>query len=193
MAYMTKWGYSVETESLAPLISVADFKTATGGRMVSSDERIAAVIESASQAIRDWCGWHVAPNLACEWTGQGDGRLMLLPTLGVTSVESLAVEGAEQADFEWLPNGLVRIPCRFPDRWRSVVASWHAGFDSVGSLQAAVVQVASNALAATPGVREEHAGQVGATYNQTEAGVSGGVRLLPSDLSLLAPYRLTVR
>ena len=193
MAYMTKWGYSVETESLAPLISVADFKTATGGRMVSSDERIAAVIESASQAIRDWCGWHVAPNLACEWTGQGEGNLMLLPCFGVTEVESLSVDGREVLDFEWLNSGLIRIPCRFPDKWRSCDVVYSAGFDATGALSAAVVQVASNALAATPGIREEHAGQVGATYNQTEAGVSGGVRLLPSDLSLLAPYRLTVR
>ena len=192
MAVLTKWGYSVDSE-LGPIISVDDFQTATGGRMVSSEERIEAVLASVSQAIRDWCGWHVSPNLECTWKGQGEGNLMLLPCFGVTDVESLSVEGSEVIDFEWLNSGLIRIPCRFPDKWRSCDVVYRAGFDATGALAAAVVQLASNALAATPGVREEHAGQVGATYNQTEVGVSGGVRLLASDYSLLAPYRLTVR
>ena len=52
-------------------------------------------------------------------------------------------------------------------------------------------QLVENALVATPGLREEHAGNVGATYNQTESGVSGGVRLLPSDRAALALYRIT--
>ena len=192
MAVLTKWGYSVDSE-LGPIISVDDFQTATGGRMVSSEERIEAVLASVSQAIRDWCGWHVSPNLECTWKGQGEGNLMLLPCFGVPDVESLSVEGNEVTDFEWLNSGLIRIPCRFPDKWRSCDVVYRAGFDATGALSAAVVQLASNALAATPGVREEHAGQVGATYNQTEVGVSGGVRLLASDYSLLAPYRLTVR
>lgn len=192
MAVLTKWGYSVDSE-LGPIISVDDFQIATGGRMVSSEERIEAVLASVSQAIRDWCGWHVSPNLECTWKGQGEGNLMLLPCFGVTDVESLSVEGSEVIDFEWLNSGLIRIPCRFPDKWRSCDVVYRAGFDATGALAAAVVQLASNALAATPGVREEHAGQVGATYNQTEVGVSGGVRLLASDYSLLAPYRLTVR
>ena len=192
MAVLTKWGYSVDSE-LPPIISVDDFQTATGGTMVSSEERIEAVLASVSQAIRDWCGWHVSPNLECTWKGQGEGNLMLLPCFGVTDVESLSVEGSEVSDFEWLNSGLIRIPCRFPDKWRSCDVVYRAGFDATGALAAAVVQLASNALVATPGVREEHAGQVGATYNQTEVGVSGGVRLLASDYSLLAPYRLTVR
>ena len=46
-------------------------------------------------------------------------------------------------------------------------------------------QVASNALAAPAGVQSEQAGNVSISYNQPASGVSGGVRLLDSDLALL--------
>lgn len=195
--YSTRWGYSVAltgAAELPPLISVDDFTEATDGAMVSSEARIASVLAGASQAIRDWCGWHVSPNLSCTWVGQGEGRLLLLPCMGVTAIDSMDVNGSAVTAYEWMPNGLVRLKeGTFPDEWRSVEIEFDAGFDAVGALQAAVIQVASNALAATPGVREEHAGQVGTTYNQTANGVSGGIRLLDSDFSMLAPYRLTVR
>ena len=37
-------------------------------------------------------------------------------------------------------------------------------------------------------MRAEQAGDVSVTYNTTASGVSGGVRLLDSDLAMLAPY-----
>ena len=51
-------------------------------------------------------------------------------------------------------------------------------------------QVASNALAAPAGVQSEQAGNVSISYNQTASGVSGGVRLLDSDLQMLRVYTL---
>ena len=60
-----------------------------------------------------------------------------------------------------------------------------------GSLGAIVAQIASNALAAAPGIAEEHAGGVGATYNKTGDGITGGVSLLARDKELLSPYVLS--
>ncbi len=57
-------------------------------------------------------------------------------------------------------------------------------------LAAVVAQIAANALAAPAGVRAEQAGDVSVTYNTTASGVSGGVRLLDSDLAMLAPYAI---
>ena len=193
---MTRWGYEVALPDgevkLPPIISYEDFIILTGGRLVSSADRIDAMLDAVSQAVRDWCGWHVSPILECSWVGTGNGRLLLLPCMSVSSVESIEVQGVEQ-DFEWERSGKVRISGRFPDAWRSVEASFTAGIDAADGIGAAVLQIATNALVATPGVREEHAGGVGATYNQTANGVSGGVRLLESDYRLLAPYRMTVR
>ena len=77
----------------------------------------------------------------------------------------------------------------FPDEWRSVVCVYTAGFDA-GSIGQVVAQIASNALAAAPGVANERAGNVSITYNQTGSGITGGVSLLPRDYAILAPYRL---
>lgn len=187
----TPWGYSVA--ELPPVMGAGEFREATGGVFSSTDERVAAVLDQVSQAVRDWCGWHVAPVLECEWDGEGEGRLIRLPVMGLEAV-TLTVNGSEvdPDTYQWTESGLVRRSCgRFPSEWRSVHASFTAGFPTTGAIAAAVVQLASNALAGAPGVREEHAGQVGITYNQTASGVSGGVRLLESDMALLAPYRIT--
>lgn len=192
--YMTRWGYSVNGDSLPPIIDADEFDAITGGVMSSAPERIEAVLDGVSQAVRDFCGWHVAPVLECSWTGQGEGRLMVLPCISVRSVTSLTVDGTATEAFEWLPSGLVRLQggC-FPDAWRSAVCGFVAGEDATGALAMAVAQIAANQLAAAAGVRSERAGQVSIDYNQTANGVSGGVRLLDSDMRLLMPYRITAR
>lgn len=119
---------------------------------------------------------------------------MVLPCISVRSVTSLTVNGTATEAFEWLPSGLVRLQggC-FPDAWRSAVCGFVAGEDAAGALAMAVAQIAANQLAAAAGVRSERAGQVSIDYNQTANGVSGGVRLLDSDMRLLMPYRITAR
>lgn len=62
--------------------------------------------------------------------------------------------------------------------------------EMAGALEAVCSQVAANALAAPAGVSSEQSGGVSISYNQTAQGVSGGIRLLDSDLAMLAPYML---
>lgn len=189
MTAQTPWSYTVD--ELPPLISLDDFRT-IAPNLSATDAQITQVLGSVSQAIRDICGWHVGPSLACTFTGEGEGRLLMLPAMGVTAVSSLVVGGVEidPADFEWTAAGMVRLKgACFPDEWRSVECTYTAGF-STGSLAQIAAQIASNSIAASPGVREEHAGSVGITYNETGAGITGGVSILPRDLALLAPYRL---
>lgn len=185
----TPWGYKVA--ELAPLMSASEFATATGGAMASSTERIEWALAAVSQVVRDFCGWHVAPATKCAADLTAAGRVVYLPTMGVESIDAVTVDGTEidPAACEWLESGLLRVPCA-SRKWRGVHVEWTAGYDTTGALAAAVSQLASNALAAAPGVREEHAGQVGITYNQTANGVSGGVRLLDSDKAMLDAYRI---
>ena len=188
MIYQTNWGYTVPC-GLPPLMTANQLLTVAPS-LSSSTEAITAVLEGVSAAVRDWCGWHVAPNLECTLIGEGEGRLLMLPAMGVTSVDSLSINGQPAPPFQWTAAGMVRLNCAaFPMDWRSVECVYHAGFDSASVAQA-VAQIALNALVAAPGVREEHAGQVGITYNQTGTGVSGGIALLERDKALLAPYRL---
>ena len=186
MTEQTPWGY--EVEYLPSMIDVDEFRTMCPG-MASDDNQVQVVLDAVSYAIRDYCGWHVSPQLKCKFTGEGEGRMLILPAMGVTSVDSLKVGGENVADFEWTAAGMVRQGAMFPDVWRSVECEYNAGFDS-GAICQVVAQIASNALAAAPGVSSERAGNVSITYNQTGVGITGGVSLLPRDYAILAPYKL---
>ena len=183
----TPWGYVIE--SLPSMITVEEFELLCPG-LSSTDEEKQAVLDTVSSAIRDWCGWHVSPSLDCAYTGEGEGRLLVLPAMGVTDITSLEIDGATIGEYEWTAAGMVRLKSgAFPDVWRSVECFYTAGF-SAGAIGQVVAQIASNALVASPGVANERAGNVTITYNQTGAGITGGVSLLPRDYALLAPYKL---
>lgn len=186
----TPWDYEITNTSLPPIIDASAFDRITGGVMASTREQVTAKLEGVSSAIRDFCGWHVSPSRTCVYTGNGEGRLLVLPAMHVSSVEYVKVNG-ENVEFEWQSNGLVRIMGgRFPDSWRAVECRYTAGVESSSVLGEIVAQIASNALTAAPGIAEEHAGSVGATYNKTGDGITGGVSLLDRDKALLAPYKL---
>ena len=187
---LTPWNYEV-SRTLPPIITAEEFDKITGGVMSATTEQKTAILDSVSQAIRNHCGWHVTPPAKCTFTGEGEGRLLVLPAMAVSDVSSVEIMGVA-ADFEWRSNGLVRLKKgTFPDAWRSVKCVYTAGNETGGSLAAIVAQIASNALAAAPGIAEEHAGGVGATYNKTGDGITGGVSLLARDKELLSPYVLS--
>ena len=186
----TPWDYEITNTSLPPIIDATEFDAITGGVMSSTTEQKTKKLEGVSSAIRDYCGWHVSPSKTCIFTGTGEGRLLVLPAMHVSAIEYVKIDNVS-VEFEWLENGLVRLKNgRFPDSWRSVECKYTAGVDSSSVLGEIVAQIASNALAAAPGVANERAGDVSITYNQTGSGITGGVSLLPRDYALLAPYKL---
>lgn len=182
----TDWGYSVE--ELTPIISVEQFRALCPG-LSSTDEQLAAVIQAVSATIRDYCGWHVAPTLECTFVGEGEGNMLFLPAMGVKSVDTLQIGGAEVDGYEWKSTGVVRYKDGFPDTFRSVECTYTAGF-SGDSIAQVVAQIVENAVIAAPGVVSERVGDVSVSYNQTSTGVAGGITLLQRDHELLAPYRL---
>ena len=194
----TPWGYWVECEGgkLPPLVTPAQLDELTGGRFGPMTPGVGQVLDSVSAAIRDACGWHVSPPLPVVELTQGPGRMLALRSLMVTGVESVAECGAELAEgqYEWRMDGALRRACwrSWPDAYRSVEVRYTSGIPSemAPALSAVASQLASNALAAPAGVRSEQAGNVSISYNQTASGVSGGVRLLDSDLAMLRPYML---
>lgn len=195
----TPWGYQVETDDnggLPPVITPEALSDLTQGRFGPSTVGVESVLAGVSAAIRSACGWHVSPSLRCKASAGGGCRLLELPSMLVTDVESVSELGNELPDgaYEWAESGVLRR-CQ----WRS----WPPGFGSVevvfvsgipdavaSDLSVIAAQIASNALAAPAGVRQESAGNVSITYNQTGNGVSGGVRLLDGDLAMLSPYML---
>lgn len=171
------------------IITVEQFRAMYPG-LSSTDAQIQAVLDAVSESVRTYCGWHVAPPMECEFTGEGEGRLLMLPAMGVSAVTSLEIEGQEVTDYEWTAAGMVRLKSgEFPDVWRSVNVEYTAGFIGADIAQV-VAQIAANSLVAAPGVSSESAGNVSISYNKTGDGITGGVSLLARDYNLLAPYRL---
>ena len=187
----TPWGYSVDADELPPLITVSDFKAATGNAYCSDDGRIAKAIDMASAAIRGFCGWHVSPRLRCECETEGEGNIVLLPAVGVTEVESLEIFGIPCSNYRFKPSGVVKLMAGvFPFEWGSVRATYTAGYDAC-AVTSAVCKLVSTAITAQAGVREEHAGGVGMTYTTNADGTTGGVYLSQSDRDALQAFRLS--
>jgi len=189
---MLSWGYDLaDGACLPPIMTPDEFALLTQGRMSSTTEQVQAMLQAVSATVRGFCGWHLAPAVRCVWTGDAETGICQLPVMGVRAIHSVEVGGVTVASdqYEWTSSGLVRLWQRAP-RWGSVTVEFTAGYDDSADLKAVVTQVAANALAASPGVREEHAGQVGITFNQTASGVSGGVRMLDSDRMLLDRWRI---
>lgn len=186
---LTPWGY--EVEYLPAILTIEEFNTLTANRWASDPLAEQAVL-AASAAIRNYCGWHVAPAVTCKATVPGGGRMLHLPFMGVTSV-SVSIEGVElpSTAYDWRREGIVRRidGLWWPCRWGSVVVEATAGYEADAILKQVVVQLAGNAIAAPLGVKEEHAGQVGISYNTTN-GIAGGISLTARDMACLAPYRV---
>lgn len=197
----TAWGYMVAHDSddqtwngIPPLISRADFNKATGNRWSTDTDMVDMVLAAVSQAVRNFCGWHIAPNLPCLYIAYGlEGKIAKLPSMMVTECDVSTDDGSDfPSGIEWQPRGLVRRDdgCDWPQDWGKYAFEFSSGYESDAMLSQIIVQVASNHMAAAPGIREEQAGAVRLSYNQMANGVSGGVTLLDREQMLLAPYRL---
>lgn len=177
----TPWGYSVE--SLPALMTVAEFHAATGNKYIDSpQEQIEAAIDAASAAVRDLCGWHVAPALTCaatltagdELTGERS-RIIALPAAYVSGIISITEDGAEldAGEFAAMQNGLIRRACfkAWTNTWGGVVCEYVAGFDAaaVPSLINAVTNVIEAALSVPYGIASETAGGISVSYSTQAA------------------------
>lgn len=201
MAYLlTQWGYEAEVgdETAVPaLVTPADIETASKGQIKANDPRVEAMCLAVSSAIRDYCGWHIAPVLKCRYTTELSDKIIYLPAVGVREIDSLSVDGKSISvdSIEYKPSGLVRLAnLSSVDgiKWGSTVVEYEAGFSNTAALVSQIAaQIALNSLTASAGIRSEAAGQVSLTYNTTGDGITGGVSLLGRDMLLLKPYRLT--
>lgn len=194
---MTPWGYAVDAPadgSFECPITAQEFQAMTGGRFADEDQASSA-LAAAFSAIRDACGWHVCPQVPCEEYAQGPARALRLKTLLAQGVEVRECgRDLEEGEFEYSFRGIVRRACfrAWPAGLDSVRLRYISGFEpeTCSGFVACAVQVASNMLAAPAGVQSESAGNVSISYNQTASGVSGGIRLLESDIAMLRPYML---
>lgn len=200
MSLLTRWGYALTTEnSLPDLLTAEEYNAITGNRF-SGDVRIAPAIKAASQAIRIYCSWHVAPSLACKLTTSvydkrvtrvQDGVQIQLPAMFVSSITSIKVGGEEKSLYILDSNGLLLVldVDRFAGPTTPIEVEYVAGAadDAIKDLVASQV---NHAVAQSYGVTSEASGGVSVTYNNAWSGGGQASYLNDYAKEILAPYRL---
>lgn len=184
---------------MASFASPTELSVYTQGKISSSDPRSQPVLDAISQAIRKYCGWHIAPVQEDTLVIDGAESVVLsLPTLHVTEVDSVSIDGTEvdSADFEWSALGELKLkdyPYCWPEGYRNIEVTFTHGFSEYEDVKQVVLQVAAGALASPMGATREQAGSVSISWALTGAGTSGGVSFLGRDYSILDKYKIPSR
>ncbi|AUG84805.1 head-to-tail adaptor [Microbacterium phage Sharkboy] len=181
---------------MASFATPAELSAYTKGAISPTDERSQLILDGATKAIRNYCGWNVAPPEDVTATLDGGGSVLYLPSLKVNSLASVTIDGVAQAlsDLEWSRRtGNVRRKdgAPFKEVWGGVVVAFNSGYTAVpDDLKQVVLQVSSLALSSPTGATREQAGAVSMAWATTAPGVSGGLVLLARDLATVNAYRL---
>lgn len=150
---------ALKDTTLPPLADPADLATRLG--KPSNDPGIVLALTLASERFRGQTRNPISKVEDDELVLDGVGaRVLRLPVWPVLDVTSVTVAGETVVDPEWSAAGLLRLPGRFPDRWRSVSVTYTHGFDPIpGDVQEAVLDQAAAISEANPGFSQITSGQ----------------------------------
>lgn len=147
---------------------------------------------AASQAVRDYCGWHVTPCVSQELVldGTGHGKIFL-PTKRLKEVHRLEVDGQAVTDFRFSEDGWITLSCGiFPRKERVVKVEIHHGFEAADPAAVVVGNIVARAkMSPTGTVIQQRAGTQSVTF-ASSGGQVVGFGLLEAEKQMLAPYRL---
>lgn len=211
-AQLSPWGYIIDAETIPDFITKAEFYNFTNGKF-GSDTRIAINIPSATEAIRNYCGWHVAPSLSCGIVFNvkdlrdafvGRDLLVQLPATYITAIETIvvnAVPNAETNEYDGdvmteydigMGTGLLRIyDVGCLDRKSKIFVKYRAGYNNVPNvLKEQTADRVVHAVANPYGVSSESAGGVSVSYSGTWAGSSNASALADNTREVLNPYKV---
>lgn len=203
MGLLTYWGYELtEADALTGFLTDEEFDAFTAGKF-DGDARIAPNIKSASQAIRNYCGWHLYPSLTCRVrmalndkrvTVVGCDLLIQLPARFVSAVASVTVGGEEYTAFSFETNGTLRVYDMHTAlrRYSEIVVIYTAGLPDglMGAIKELAAHRVTHAVSSSYGVTSEAAGGVSITYNASWAGNTRSTALPDDNKEVLIPYRL---
>lgn len=200
---LTAWGYSIaDATALADLLTIQDFNTITANKY-TGDSRIEPNIKAASQAVRNYCGWHIYPSSTCKLstsfydkriTRNGNMILIQLPATFMTSVTAVRIGGETYNNFVIETNGILRIfgISEYFEPYTTLEVEYIAGLSDalVTNLQELVAHQVTHALASSAGIQSETAGGVSITYSAIWTNTARSTALPSDNKEVLAPYRL---
>lgn len=205
MSLATIWGYNLtgEATTFTNLLTVEEFNTMTAGKY-TGDVRIADMIKAASDAIRNYCGWHIYPEAACSLSERllyGDGRtkrvgrdlVIQLPARFVTAISSMLIDDVAYTEFDFERSGILHVfDVPALSRKSLVAVNYTAGIPDalMDSIKELVAHRVTHALASSNGVMSEAAGGVSVTYNANWINSARATALPDDNKEVLAPYKL---
>lgn len=175
---MTPWGY--DAEELPPIITEERFHALTG-LAYKDNPRIKSALYAASQAIRNYCGWHICPSVECTAHPDGSGKVLRLPAGYVSEITSVKEDGEDlhEGQYEWRNDGLMRRAQfkRWSPRWNGIQVRYRAGYeaDAVPDLTEAVCAITAGVLSVSAGVISESADGVSVSYSQSASSIAAGL------------------
>lgn len=187
----TAWGY--EIDEMSPLLSLSDFNTMTGDAF-KNNPRTETALAAASQAIRNYCGWHISPSLECVARPDGGGKVIKLPAGYVSQIKSVLEDGEELSgnQYEWRRDGLMRRTqfTAWSHKWDAIEVTYMAGYDinAVPDLKEAVRAITEGVLAVSAGVTTESADGVSISYSASASSIAAA--LTSSQKAALAAYKV---
>lgn len=207
----TIWGYNLTTAtSLSDFITTTEFNTFTANKF-TGDVRIAPNIKSASDSIRNYCGWHIYPNLECEMVYRvfdlrdsfiGPDLLIQLPSTYVTAINSILLNARKEGD-EWLgdattdfdldESGLLRIySVSNIDRRSRIRIVFNSGLDAsqMDVIKELTAHRVTHAVSSSYGVMSESAGGVSVSYSAVWAGNTRSTALPDDNKEILNTYKV---
>lgn len=207
----TYWGYSLTTAtSLTDFLTESEFNTFTANKF-TGDVRIEPNIKSASNAIRNYCGWHIYPNLECEMVFRvfdlrdsfiGCDLLIQLPSTYVTGIKSILLNakkeddewaGDSTTDFDIEKSGLLRIYSVLGiDRRSRIRIVFDSGLDSsqMDVIKELTAHRVTHAVSSSYGVMSESAGGVSVSYSSVWAGNTRSTALPDDNKEVLNAYKV---
>ena len=212
-ANLSPWGYIYDAETLPNFLNAAEFGAFTNGKF-DLDTRINANIPAATEAIRNYCGWHVSPNLTCGMIYNvrdlrdaftGPDLLVQLPATFVTSIDKIILnavmnqqtgeyEGDDKTDdYDLGGDGLLRIyDVGFLDRKSKIFIKYTAGFpdNQIQAIKELTAHRVTHAVTSSYGVMSEAAGGVSISYNASWAGNTRSTALPDDNREVLNPYKV---
>ena len=206
MSLLTMWGYTItDADALPTMLSEVEFNTLTANKY-AGDTRIPGNLSAASEAIREYCGWHIYPAQACSFSERllyGNGRikragadfLVQLPAAYVTAVTAVTIGGNAWTDFAIEPNGLLRlfdVHDHTITRKTEIAVTYTAGVPN--GMMAAVKELlahrVTHALASSAGIQSETAGGVSVTYSANWINSARSTALADDNKEVLSPFKL---
>jgi len=209
---VTPWGYIADAEVLPNFLSDIEYNNFTNGKF-AKDTMVQKVIPSATEAIRNYCGWHISPSLTCGMFYNirdlrdafvGRDLLVQLPATYVTAIQKIIVDAVWNADKDdWdgeeltdydigMGAGLLRIydvGCR--DRKSRIFIKYTAGFPNVPEvIKELTADRVTHAVANPYGVASESAGGVSVSYSSIWASGSNASSLSNDSHEILEQYKV---